>query len=231
MTIFRVEGIVLHSFPFQDYDQIFTLLSPERGVIKCLLKGARSSKRQYGSATAPLTQAECVLKEGKGELFSCREIAILHSPLRLRDNLEKLECACILLNLIQQSQWPGKESLETYQLLKSYLKYLPDAQWPLSLVASFRLKLLKQEGLLSLGVPCSEFPSIWHFLQGETYCSTHAPSGSLGFIPQENRANASLCFLSIFKTPRSALYFHGIPIKNRTNVLLNHVYLIFLFIA
>ena len=38
MQISATEGIILGSYPFRDYDQILTLFTQERGIVKCIFQ-------------------------------------------------------------------------------------------------------------------------------------------------------------------------------------------------
>jgi DNA repair protein RecO (recombination protein O) len=52
-AIQRTEGIVLHTLSYRDYDQILTVFTREAGVIKLVMRGGLSPRRQgRGSATA-----------------------------------------------------------------------------------------------------------------------------------------------------------------------------------
>lgn len=189
-SICQTEGIVLQSFPFQDYDQILTLYSAQYGILKLIVKGARSSKRRLEMACSPLSRVECIYREGKGDIYTCREIRLLDGLLALRQNLELLESACELVNVIQHSQWPGKPSAALYDLLKRFLEYLPQARFPASLSMSFRLKVLKHEGLFPIPSQCTECGSLvsaFHLLGGENFCGYHAPKEALHFEPIETK--------------------------------------------
>jgi recombinational DNA repair protein (RecF pathway) len=75
------------------------------------------------------------------------------------------------------TQFPGKKSPALYTLFSAYLKKLPSVK-PDILSASFRLKLLQHEGLLSLDTHCSCGNPARQLSEGESTC-TKCKSGFL----------------------------------------------------
>lgn len=174
------EGIILQVIPYGEYDQILIVFTPDRGVIKLFFKASRSKRRGVQGLCAPLTHIEIVYSERNSELFSCREIKLIDSYHYLRAKLVFLEVACDLLQIVSQSQLVCKPAPLLYELLHFYLKkipHIPDA-WALSL--SFRLKLLKHEGLVTIPFRCSECqtPIVKESYLNDTewYCELHRKS-------------------------------------------------------
>jgi DNA repair protein RecO (recombination protein O) len=150
MATKKIEGIILQTVKFQDYDQIATLYTPSLGILKLFIKGAFQTKNQKGALTSPLSRAEFIYHEGKSALYSCREISMLNPHLNLRQNLTHLEAALDLLKVIHDSQWEHAPAPDLYHLLVSYLEKIPVVPDPLVLTLSFRLKVLRHEGVLKL---------------------------------------------------------------------------------
>lgn len=178
-----VEGIVVKVIPFRDCDQILAIFTREAGMIKVLHKGSRSKKRgMRGIQGMPLTRVEVVYKEKKGEIFSCHELAHLGSYQSLRHELSHLNAACDLLQVIYQTQMIGKPAPQLFSLLKFYLEKIPFISSPSLLTTSFRLKLLKHEGVSACPLACSHClcPLLKEAFvyQGETYCQAHRMVGS-----------------------------------------------------
>jgi len=182
MTTITTEGLILRSIPFQDYDQILTLYTPEHGLLSVIVKAARSQRRGLGSAISPLSKVECVFKRGKGELCTCRELSTLNHHLFLRESGDTLRIACDMVHAIRTSQPPEKASPELYQLLIKMIERLEISTSFSTLLAAFRLKVIQHDGLLHWKSTCShcqkslETP---YFYKGEPFCSMHAPSGGM----------------------------------------------------
>ncbi|WP_068467159.1 DNA repair protein RecO [Candidatus Protochlamydia phocaeensis] len=179
----RTEGIILRTIPFRDYDQILVLFTQDAGLIKLLYKGSRSKKRGVQGICMPLTRVEVIFKEKKGEIFSCQEISLLDSYRPLRQQLSSLEAGCELLQVLYATQWVGKPSPQLYALLKYYLEKIPAIPYPAILTTSFRLKLLKHEGLLTFPLRCSHcqqpLVSQAYSYQSDLFCLQHHVPGSL----------------------------------------------------
>lgn len=146
---YRIEGVVIRAVPFKDYDCILSLFTREEGLIKFVVKGAYHAKNGKGSVVVPLSLIEAIYSRGRSELYSCSELAMINPQHSLRQSLPFLEGACEMLKAIEATQLPGKVSSELYQLLLVYLKKLPESIDTKCVSASFYLKTLNYEGLLS----------------------------------------------------------------------------------
>lgn len=145
----KIEGIVCHALPFQDNDIILTVFSDTLGMVKFFLKKARLRKEWRGAAISPLTQAEFIYSQGKGELLSCHEISILSCHVKLREKLNRLEAALEILHALKNGYSTGHPAPLIYALSLRYLEALSSIADPSALSSSFRLKILNHEGLLS----------------------------------------------------------------------------------
>lgn len=148
----HTEGIILQMVPFRDHDQILTLFTHHVGILKLFFKGNSNIQRKLQGPYAPFTVVEVIYREKNHELMSCHEISVIQSNYFLRQNLTFLEVAGDLLKIVQVSQINGKSAPLLYQLLRDYISRIPQMPDPWVLTLSFRLKVLKHEGLLSL--PC-----------------------------------------------------------------------------
>jgi DNA repair protein RecO (recombination protein O) len=201
MQAFRIEGIILQAIPFQDFDQILTVFTPEEGIIKMFVKRAFSSKNGKGTLTAPLSHAEFVCTAGKSDLYSCREISMYNQHLKLRESISTLEAATDFLQALLKSQLPQKPVPDLFKLLNIYLEKIPVCVDPYALAVSFRLKILRFEGLLGLGPICTqcEAPLDHNFAaDGESFCQKHAPPYALEFTQTEAELIEVLAFSKNF---------------------------------
>lgn len=201
MEIYRIEGVILQTLPFGNYDQIITVFTDGEGVCKFLVKGAYSSKYGKGGNTAPLTRAEFDYTKGKSELYLCRGISIIDQHLHIRQNLSTLEAACDMLKTILVSQLTEKPASELYQLLMHYLGKLPQAKDPGAISASFRLKTLRYEGLIRLEPVCSHCGSTtntYAIAEGECFCREHAPYYTVHFNQEESALLEQLAYSKHF---------------------------------
>lgn len=185
----HTEGIILRAIPFRDHDQILSLFTPDAGMIKVLCKGSRNKRRGIQGLCIPLTKVEVVYREKRGEIFSCQELTPVDSLSFLRKELIYLEVACDLLQVIIASQLMGKAAPQLYVLLSIYLKKIPQTFNPWILAASFRLKLLKHDGLAVFPFICSDcqqfLQTAAYTQESEGWCVNHQPVGSQAWEQNE----------------------------------------------
>lgn len=185
----QTEGVILRVIPFRDYDQIITLFTQDIGILKVLFKGSRSKRRGVQGICLPLTRVEVVYREKNSEIFACQEMALLESYTGLRKKLNFLNVACDLLQVVAGSQLVGKPAPLLYALLLFYLEKISTISDPWVLAMSFRLKLLKHEGLITYPFFCSicrhDLWSEGYQEEGEWWCKEHQQMGSVYWHPEE----------------------------------------------
>lgn len=81
------EGVILRSIQYRDYDQILSLLTPDVGLIKILLKGGYRKQQRGRGLCMPLSRVEVAYREKRSEIFECHEITPLDSFPLLRKEL------------------------------------------------------------------------------------------------------------------------------------------------
>ncbi len=190
MQLEQTEGIVMQVTPFQDADAIYTVYTPSMGVAKFVMKYGLSSRMRSKGAPTVLTKAEFIFRRGKSDLLSCKEATILEAYPRIRDSLDRMESAGQMLIALRQCQPPGKDSPILYQLLNIYLEKLSEVEDPRILAASFKLKILRYEGLLAYSDLCTSCKGTFadfNFCDGEFFCPQHQPKGSNYFDQEESK--------------------------------------------
>lgn len=144
----RVEAIILHTLRYGDSDQIVTAFTPERGVIKLIFKQPKRASRDMPMISA-LSRVEIVYVKGRGELYLGREVMIIDNYSSLRNSLACIQAGCDLLEIVRVSQNGEHPVPLLYRLLCTYLQHLSAFVDTDCALTSFRLKVLKHEGLLS----------------------------------------------------------------------------------
>lgn len=183
------EGIVLKSIPYKDSDRILSVFTPDRGVISLYVGRISKSRPAMVNLTTPLCRAEFIFRKGRSDLHRFVDGTILDLNLKLRRSYQQLEYAGKMLNAILTSQMPGKSAPALYVLLTNYLKRLSDFPRLDALWASFQLKLLKHEGLLSIETACNKCQQkkASHIVEGESRCTSCASEQSYPFGKDEWR--------------------------------------------
>lgn len=201
MQILRTEGIILKVIDFRDYDQIMTVFTQERGIVKWILKKGKPVQGKPQGKISPLTCAEFIYTETKGDIWKCREISALNHYLKLRENYGWLETAGRLIQRILESQAEQKPAPRLYKLLNAYLEKIPLTMSLPALEISFILYLLKHEGLINLDLHCSvcqkPLQSL-HMVRGDHFCNIHAPLDAFVFDEEETLAWMQLAACQTF---------------------------------
>lgn len=191
MEIERTEGIILKTIKFRDTDQIITIFTEHHGLLSMVVRGAYGKQYSQGAWTAPLSRNEFVYtppRPGKSDLAVCRDIAVLEQHLLIRQDFGCLEAAVQILEATISTQFPCKPSPEIYRLLNIYLKNIARSIDPYALAASYSLKLLHHEGMISWSTTCATCNSFLHdrfIYGGEPFCVAHAPAHALYFSEEE----------------------------------------------
>jgi DNA repair protein RecO (recombination protein O) len=143
------EGIVLRSVPVQEGKRILAAFTPGEGLVSVATPKTFTHEMRLASATALLSRSEFCCRKGNSDIYRLREACLLESFDGLRASYSKLSAAGDLLHAILRSQLAGRPAPLLYELLLTYLRRLNSTQHPLLLVISFKLKLLKHEGLFA----------------------------------------------------------------------------------
>jgi len=201
-------GLVLQVIPFQDNHQIATLFSPEWGVIKVIFKYARKGKDAL--PIEPLNIIEVILKKGRSDLFQSQNASLIDSQPKLRTRFETLNAALGMLASLLKSQMAQKPSPILFSLLMHYLKSLPTAPSPQTIAASFKLKILRHDGLLEVQQCCSVCGSSLKeggIDAGEFYCLDHLPFNTHTFSEEE------LGLLTALSSSRSLIHLNQLALS------------------
>jgi len=182
----KIEGIVLRSQDYKESHRIITLFTPD-GLISLIVRGISRKNSRLLSLTTPFCNAEYLYRKGRSELFSFRDGTVLDDHFSLRGSLKSLQLAGSLANAILTSQMTGKPAPALYVLYKAYHKQASHFTNPDVLLASFYLKLLKYEGLLTISTHCAqcESPHPLRLYEGESFCSNHNIPTGFSFTPSE----------------------------------------------
>ena len=67
---YKADAIVLRSLRFGEADRVLHLYTAERGRVNAIAKGVRKTTSRFGARLEPLTRAQLLLHEGRGELHT-----------------------------------------------------------------------------------------------------------------------------------------------------------------
>lgn len=212
----KTEGIVLRSQDYKERHRIITLFSPQ-GLISLIVKGISQKNARLLALTTPFSYGEYIYRQGNSELFRFQDGTLLNDYFTFRQHLKFLDAAGTLANAVLSSQMAGKPAPALFALYKSYHSQVASFDDPMPLTASFFLKLLKYEGLLSISAHCSSCGAGAQCLSnGESLCSQHADKDAIAFSFQEWEILLSLDSAQQFSALRSFSIPSHLPQKIQT---------------
>ena len=152
----RCEGVVLRYVDYADADRIVTVFTSKWGMIKGFARSARSSRKRFGPALEPFTQAVFYWQKGRGELWSLQEADLLSSRVGLRTDLDRLALASYAVELIEMLVGDSEDHERIYELLCSYLDFLHCGGDHATARLLFELRLVYLLGYIPHLLHCSE---------------------------------------------------------------------------
>ena len=97
----KVNGIVLRSVDYMDYDSILSIFTLEKGVLTAKMKGVKRSGAKLKFASEPFCFAEFVLAERNGKR-TVTGVTLADGFYALRDNFESFMCASVIMEFLQK---------------------------------------------------------------------------------------------------------------------------------
>ena len=141
----RSEAVVIRHRRFGDSDRIVTLLTPARGKIDAIAKGALRPRSRLAGHLEPLTHAEVLLAHGRN-LDIITQAQTIEGFAAIRDDLDRLSLALYLLELADRFTVEHAEADAVYRLLLVALLRLARGDGEQLVARSFELTLLGATG-------------------------------------------------------------------------------------
>lgn len=120
---YQTTAIVLKGMPFQEADRLVTLLSPEYGLIRAVVPGARKQKSRLRGRCELFVVNELLIAKGRS-LDKITQANTLESYPRLSKDLGKLAAAQYLAELVLHLALDDQPQVELYELLNEHLRRL-----------------------------------------------------------------------------------------------------------
>lgn len=150
---YKTEAIVLRARDFGEADCLLVLLTPARGKVRAVVRGARKPKSKLGGHLEPFTHVAVELVQGRN-LDIITGAQVLHSFLPLKEDLLRLGQASYICELADAFAPEGEENRRLFDLLLSSLRSL--AEEGETVLHYFELRLL---GLMGYGPEMRVCPS------------------------------------------------------------------------
>lgn len=147
-------GLLLQAIPYLGQKKILKIFTAEHGLLSLFATTTKLS---------PFCIAEWVYRKSNREIHTLQDATLLDPLLELRTDYNTLTAAGAIAQDLLRTQFPDKSAPDLYALTCLYLKKLPAN--PHIFAASFRLKLLLHEGLLSSDPEPSFTPAEWELVE------------------------------------------------------------------
>ncbi|MBI3997976.1 MAG: DNA repair protein RecO [Armatimonadetes bacterium] len=123
MGLYKIEGIVLRRRSLGEADRLVTVLSRDRGKLTVVAKGARKPRSRLGGRLEPPTRFRALMAEGR-TLDVISQVEVLDAHAALRDDLERMGDAAVVLELADRALADRHPHPEVYRLLVDALALL-----------------------------------------------------------------------------------------------------------
>jgi DNA repair protein RecO (recombination protein O) len=158
MPLRKTEAVVLKTYPYGETSLIVHLISPWRGKLHLLAKGARRSRSKALSGLEPFCLVEVMYFEKEDrELHTVRESTLLQANTPFRENLSSWALANLFFEVVDKVSVSGEQQKSLFDLAGVFLRQV--GEWDKVESASylpFLYALLKGQGVAPLIARCVE---------------------------------------------------------------------------
>ncbi len=119
-----IQGIVLKRWDYSEKDQIVSFISPDKGKIQGIAKGAKSSRKRFLGTLDLFCYSEIILRESKNsKLVFIEDAKLLNGFLKIRSDYNSILLASGLLEMVYRFYQEEESSPDGFTiLLESLLK-------------------------------------------------------------------------------------------------------------
>lgn len=158
MPLHRTEGIVLKNIDYSETSKIVTLLTPDRGKIAGLVKGAKRPRSRFGSSLEPITHIELLFYEKRDRpLRNVTQTDIIESFGSIKGDFDRLAYAGYFVELCDRFVQEGEESGDVFSFMLESLRLLCEWKGALELLATgFGLRFLALAGFAPVLDACAQ---------------------------------------------------------------------------
>ena len=153
----RCAAVVLGMVDYRDRDRIVRLITPDRGRVSALARGARGSRRRFRGVIDLGNRLDVIIRPGSGELWHLQEAELAEARLNLREHLHAMALAsysCELVGALAREDHPEPR---LFGLLEVFLTVLDGATSDPAdaFRAGLEIKALTCAGLAPLVTRCA----------------------------------------------------------------------------
>lgn len=157
MALYKTDAIFLRVQPFAEADRLATLLTPDRGKVRAIAKGAQKGRGALTAAVQPFVRARLVLWQGR-QIDGISQAEVVAAHRGLSADLARMAAASYCCDLVDAFTAERQETEGVFALLAQALAWCDaapaEAHTPV-LLRWFELGLLRLAGFLPELITCT----------------------------------------------------------------------------
>ena len=150
---YSVEAIVVRAADFGEADRLVTLLTPFKGLVRAVARGARKPKSRIGGSADLLRHVKASLHEGRS-LDGLSQVQSLDSFRSIRSDLSRMSTALYICELAERFSVEGGPNPPLFDHLLKTLRTLDAEQYRPLFSRWFEVRLLHLNGFLPVIGAC-----------------------------------------------------------------------------
>lgn len=204
--LYRTEAIILRRSNLGEADRLLTLLTPNRGKLRVIAKGARKITSRKGGHVELFNQVKVLLARSRGDLDILTQIETIEPWRALRSELTRSTYAHYAAELIDRFAEQGSAQPELYDLMHNTLSWLSTSN-DLPMTARYvELQLLTLTGFQPQVFQCvGHGEPLEEIADGETYGWSARDGGVICPSHAVDRSDISRLSLRALKVLRHAM--------------------------
>lgn len=204
--LYRTEAIVLRRSDLGEADRLLTLLTPDRGKLRAIAKGARKIASRKGGHVELFNRVHMLIARGRGEFDIVSQVETIEPSRALREDLTRSTYAHYAAELIDRFAEEGTSQPELFELLAGALGWFSTST-DLALTARyFELRLLTLGGFQPQVFHCGiDGKPLAEVKDDEFYGWSPGDGGALCARHTADRNDISRLSLSALKVLRHAM--------------------------
>ncbi len=150
----KIEGIIISEQAYGETSKIINVLTPDRGIISLMAKGARKLKSDLANVSSKLNYGYFNIYYKENKLSTLVSVDVINSFKNVRKDIEKISYVSFLLDLSNQVMKHNPHKLIFTNLLAS-LKKIDEGFDPIIITNIIELKYLDLLGVMPILDCCS----------------------------------------------------------------------------
>lgn len=156
MGSFETTGLVIHRRDYRDRDLLLSVLTPERGTLRGVFRGARGGRAPQAvvAELLSLVHAQCY-RGPHAELLNFRQMEVEISSYPLATDFSRASAAAVVAEALHLFCPPEEPAPRRFRLGKAVLAALLDSMEPRSAIVYTQFWLFRLSGLMPNLKSCS----------------------------------------------------------------------------